>query len=203
MVEPSNLRQPDKEIDRALLARYRQDESAFTAIYERFAPELLRFIEAHLEGVLRSDADDILNETFLGLHQRRDRLQPDTSLHALLHTIAERRLADCIRTATAEKRDYRVTVYPDHWNGPGGSEALHDNGMSGHIADPKADPAIRDAKIAVDEMMPRLPPPEEQAVRLVDLDGHSVPSAAAAAKVPPSTLKGRLQRGRKRLQEMT
>ena len=46
-------RWPEKEIDKALLARYRQDESAFTAIYERFTPELLRFIESHLPGVLR------------------------------------------------------------------------------------------------------------------------------------------------------
>ena len=72
MEEPSrdlNRRErwPEKEIDKALLARYRQDESAFTAIYERFTPELLRFIESHLEGVLRSDAEDILHDTFLGL----------------------------------------------------------------------------------------------------------------------------------------
>jgi RNA polymerase sigma-70 factor (ECF subfamily) len=194
-------RWPEKEIDKALLARYRQDESAFTAIYERFTPELLRFIESHLPGVLRAEAEDILHDTFLGLCQRRNELRPDTRLGAFLHTIAERRLTDCIRAATAEKRDYRATVYPDHWNIVDGTQE-HDCRMSGQVADPKSEPAVRDAKINADEMLERLSPTEKEAVRLVYLEDHTVPSAATLVNVPDSTIKGRLQWARKHLREM-
>ena len=74
--------------------------------------------------------------------------------------------------------------------------------MSGHIADPKSDPAVRDAKIDADEMVERLPPTEKEAVRLVYLEDHTVASAATLVKVPDSTIKGRLQWARKHLREM-
>jgi len=208
MEEPRDLsRLPDKKIDKALLARYRKDASAFTAIYERFSPVLLVFITSHLEGVLRSDAEDILHETFLAFHRMRERLQAKTKLRGLLYRIADRRLTDHLRAALAQKRDLRETDHPDQWNGSGhfygGNEnQQRDNRMAGHIADPKADPTVRDAKMEVDERMAQLPATEAQAVRLVELDGHTHASAAELVKVPESTIWSRVRSGRKHLQEM-
>jgi len=66
----------------------------------------------------------------------------------------------------------------------------------------QSEPAVRDAKINADEMLERLSPTEKEAVRLVYLEDHTVPSAATLVNVPDSTIKGRLQWARKHLREM-
>jgi RNA polymerase sigma factor (sigma-70 family) len=225
----------DEEINKALLTRYQEDASAFDTIYERFHRELFVFIKRHLEGALRSETEDILQETFVALHNMRDRLQPNTKLRGLLYRIAERRLTDAIRAATAGKRHSNKTVHfsgGSHLNVSLDHRAMRNrtegsflaNGLDGHqdgragginsnyygaggwgiehISDPKADPAVRDAKLEVDEMLTTLPPTEEQAVRLVELDGHTHASAAALANVPESTIWARVRSGRRRLKAL-
>lgn len=225
----------DEEINKSLFARYQEDASAFDTIYERFHRELHIFIERHLEGSLRSETDDILQETFVSLHNMRDRLRPDTKLRGLLYRIAERRLTDAIRSATAAKRHAGKTIHSgggSHLDVPLDKRATRNrtegsflaDTFNGHrddrpdiinsnyygaggwgieqISDPKADPALRDAKLEVDEMLTALPPTEEQAVRLVELDGHTHASAAALANVPESTIWSRVRSGRQRLKEL-
>lgn len=216
-------RLPDQEIDKALFARYQEDASAFTAIYERFRPELLVFIEAHLEGVLRSDAEDILHDTFVAFYKMRDRLEPNTKLRGLLYRIAERRLNDHLRAALAQKRCVSKTEHTGHAGNAHfdthlGSRdtdceresdncpsAKRDYGSGGvgtyHISDPKSDPAVRDAKLDFDEAVARLPATEQQAVRL-ELDGHTHASAAEAANLSQSTFWSRLRSGRRHLKEL-
>ena len=97
-------RLPKEEVEKALFARYREDASVFAAIYEWFGPELLVFIKRSLEGGLRSYAEDILHETFLAFHLKRDELEPNTKLRGFLYRIAERRVNDEVRAATAQKR---------------------------------------------------------------------------------------------------
>jgi len=216
-------RLPDQEIDKVLFARYQEDASAFTAIYERFSPELLVFIEAHLEGVLRSDAEDILHDTFMAFHKMRDRLEPNTKLRGLLYRIAERRLNDHLRAALAQKRCVSKTEHTGHAGnahfdthlgshdtdrereGDNCPSAKRDYGSGGvgtyHVSDPKSDPAVRDAKLDFDEAMAKLPATEQQAVRL-ELDGHTHASAAEAANLRQSTFWSRLRSGRKHLKEL-
>jgi len=216
-------RLPDQEIDKALFARYQEDASVFTAIYERFSPELLVFIEAHLEGVLRSDAEDILHDTFMAFYKMRDRLEPNTKLRGLLYRIAERRLNDRLRAALAQKRCVSKTEHTGnagnaHFDSRLGSRdtdrdregdncpsAKRDYGTGGvgtyHISDPKSDPAVRDAKLDFDEAVARLPATEQQAV-LLELDGHTHASAAEAANLSQSTFWSRLRSGRKHLKEL-
>jgi len=225
----------DEEINKALFARYQEDASAFDTIYERFHLELHVFIERHLEGALRSETEDILQETFVAFHNMRDRLRPDTKLRGLLYRIAERRLTDAIRAATAAKRHAGKTIHfggGAHFDVPPDGRATRSrtegnffaDTLDGHrddradsinsnyygaggwgieqISDAKTDPAVRDAKLEVDEMLTTLPPTEEQAMRLVELDGHTHASAAALANVPESTIWSRVRSGRQRLKEL-
>jgi RNA polymerase sigma factor (sigma-70 family) len=216
-------RLPDQEIDKALFARYQEDASTFTAIYERFSPELLVFIEAHLEGVLRSDAEDILHDTFMAFYKMRDRLEPNTKLRGLLYRIAERRLNDRLRAALAQKRCVSKTEHTGnagnaHFDSRLGSRdtdrdregdncpsAKRDYGTGGvgtyHISDPKSDPAVRDAKLDFDEAVAKLRATEQQAVRM-ELDGHTHASAAKALNLSESTFWSRLRSGRKHLKEL-
>jgi RNA polymerase sigma factor (sigma-70 family) len=228
-------RPTDEEINKALFARYQEDASAFDTIYERFHLELFVFIKRHLEGALRSETEDILQETFVALHNMRDRLRPDTKLRGLLYRIAERRLTDAIRAATATKRHASKTIHfsgGSHFDVPLDGRATRsrtedncfadtldshrDDSANGsnfnyygtggwgieQVSDPKADPGVRDTKLEIDEMLTALPPTEEQAVRLVELDGHTHASAAALANVPESTIWSRVRSGRQRLKKL-
>jgi len=100
MEEPSrdlNRRErwPEKEIDKALLARYRQDESAFNAIYERFTP-IAPLIESHLRRLTRRRGGHLARH-LPGAMPETQRTATGHEAGAFLHTIAERRLTDCIR----------------------------------------------------------------------------------------------------------
>jgi DNA-directed RNA polymerase specialized sigma24 family protein len=173
-------RLPKEEAEKALFARYREDASAFTAIYEWFGPELLVFIKRSLEGSLRSYAEDILHETFLAFHLKRDQLEPNTKLRGLLYRIAERRVNDEVRAATTQKRHPGKSVHPageahldmrgcdpkavgydeaDAANDPGKYGSKYGAGGAGIylVTDPKNRPELRDAKIELDDAMARLP----------------------------------------------
>jgi len=218
-------RLPKEEAEKALFARYREDASAFAAIYEWFGPELLVFIKRSLEGSLRSYAEDILHETFLAFHLKRDQLEPNTKLRGLLYRIAERRVNDEVRAATTQKRHPGRSVHPtgeahldkracnpkvggydevDSANDAGKYGSKYGAGGEGIylVTDPKSRPDLRDAKIELDDAMARLPATEKQAVQLVDLDCHTHASAAEVANVPESTIWSRVRSGRKHLREL-
>ncbi len=225
-VLPKDLgRLPREEAEKALFDRYREDASAFAAIYEWFGPELLVFIKRNLEGSLRSYAEDILHETFLAFHLKRDQLEPNTKLRGLLYRIAERRVNDEVRAATTQKRHPGKSVHPtgdahldrrlcdpncggydevDTANDAGRYGSKYGAGGAGIylVTDPKNRPELRDAKIELDDAMARLPASEKQAVELVDLDCHTHASAAEVANVPESTIWSRVRSGRKHLKEL-
>ena len=51
-------------------------------------------------------------------------------------------------------------------------------------------------------MLTTLPPTEEQALRLVELNGHTQASSSALANVPESTIWSRVRIGRQRLRNL-
>jgi RNA polymerase sigma-70 factor (ECF subfamily) len=186
-------RTPDEEIEKALLIRYRQhhDDSVFREIHDHFHSELHNFIRGHLLSAFdaESDTEEILQETFLDLFCYRDQLQPATQLRAALYTIAKNNVDDHLRKAEAQKRDHHKNE---------GSRDL-DKG----IPSPKTDPAVRDRRILLRELLQKLPPTEADALRLVDLEGHTIPSAAELLGLPESTVWSRLRSGRKHLKELS
>ena len=119
-------------------------------------------------------------------------------IRPLLYQIAKARLRDAIRAAGCGKRDYHRTQRLET------DTTFTDTGrkVKAQLVDHKSDPAVVDVKIDVNEAMAKMPPTEEEAMRLVYLEEHTVPSAAAVTNTPQSTIKGRLQRGRQRLKEL-
>jgi RNA polymerase sigma factor (sigma-70 family) len=172
----------------ALLAHYRQanDEDAFKTLYDRFSPELRVFIARHVEGRLAANVDDILQQVFLELHARRQRYPHGTRVRPLLYKIAERQCNMHLRQAEARKRDYRLTCY---------LEGNQDT------SDPAADPARHELRMLVAELLDTLPSEEAEVLRLVKLEGHSVPSAAAKLGWTVTKAEWRLREAIRRLKE--
>jgi len=101
-----------------LLREYRRGNcSAFTRLYERHAPAVLRSVACRLGRHLRDlwDAEDILQEAFLAAwryvdERRFEDFETIGGFRRLLVKIALQRISDEGRRAARLKRDHRRTV---------------------------------------------------------------------------------------------
>jgi RNA polymerase sigma factor (sigma-70 family) len=170
--------------DAVLLDRFLRDrdEAAFTALVGRHGPMVLRLCRRQLGGA--HAAEDAFQATFLVLARRAAAIRRRDSLAAWLHGVACR-VAARARAAEAGRR--RGAAVPADLA----------------LADPRPDPldqlTARELFAAVDEEVGRLPEAYRLPVILCCLEGHSQEEAAALLGWSPGSVKGRLERGRKRL----
>src|ERR1700674_3215553 len=81
------------------MARYQAgDFAAATALVERIGPQLHRFFMA--QSASRSDADDLLQETWLRIHRVRHTYRPDEPVLPWFYAIARRVRIDHYRRAS-------------------------------------------------------------------------------------------------------
>src|SRR5271165_5714415 len=82
-----------------LMARYQAgDFAAATALIERSGPQLHRFFMA--QSARRSDADDLLQETWLRIHRVRHTYRPSEPVLPWLYAIARRVRVDHYRRSS-------------------------------------------------------------------------------------------------------
>jgi len=74
---------PDEELMAAYCAG---DAQAFRALFDRYAPRLLRVMQRQVRS--ESDARDLVQQTFLQLHRARHDFRQDSNLRPWLFTIA-------------------------------------------------------------------------------------------------------------------
>lgn len=131
-----------------------------------------------------ADVDDIVQHCFVKLQQHRDHLRDADRLHAWMYRTARNAVIDHYRT---HARHVMVPIDT--------------------VVEPPA-PAAESAEAqppshALARCMPRLidtlTPADQQALRLVDLEGRRQTDTASALGVSVSGVKSRVQRARKRL----
>jgi RNA polymerase sigma factor (sigma-70 family) len=177
--------QADPEIDDAkLLTRFanQNDATAFEALVIRHGPMVLRVCE-HVLGN-RHDAEDAFQATFLTLARKAISAQPTGSLSAWLHGVASR---VALGTRTAARRRQHVGLAAEQV--PGDPRP-----------DPLAEMTAREALRILEEEVQRLPEPYRLPLVLCCLHGVTQEEAARQLGWTPGSLKGRLERARKRLQ---
>ena len=169
--------------DAVLLERFRQerDESAFTALMARYGGMVLRCCR-HVLGDVH-EAEDAFQATFLILARKAHTLRQPGALPGFLHSIARRVALKARRKAAAcATKSQRVEKLPDTHN------------------DPLMQLTAREVLTVFDEEVARLPKAQRSAVLLCCLEGHTREEAAAILGCSPGSLKGHLERGRRRLQ---
>lgn len=62
-------------------------DKGFKSVFDSFYPGLLRFVKEYVKD--SQDAEDIMQNVFLILWEKRDSLKPDTNLNAYLFTLAK------------------------------------------------------------------------------------------------------------------
>lgn len=176
-------RGPSPSFDDDLRGAQAGDERAFAAIWRRFNPALLRFLQALAS---RDDADELASATWLDVTRGLPAFTGDEAgFRAWLFTIARSRTADLRRQASRRP----ATVHDDH--GLDLRESVE--------ADPADTVVVHDATDAAVALIGTLPPGQAEVLLLrivADLD------VAAVAKIigkRPGTVRVLAHRGLREL----
>jgi RNA polymerase sigma-70 factor, ECF subfamily len=154
------------------------------AAWHRFADDLYRFISRRVASP--QDAEDVLQLVFLRLTQQTEGLRSDDRVAGWLYATTRNAITDYYRSA-ARRRELPVGVLPDT-----------------DVAAGWQDEDESEANLArcLAPLIEHLPAEQAEAVRMVDVEGMTHSEAAAAVIVSVPGMKSRVQRGRRKLQEL-
>jgi RNA polymerase sigma-70 factor (ECF subfamily) len=156
------------------------DEAAHRTFLTEAAALLRAFFRARLRG-RPEDAEDLVQETLVALHTRRESYDPHYPLTAWLYAIARYRLIDFLRRA---KHRNHASL----------------DGIEVGESDPDYDAS--DAKRDVATLLDRLPEKQRTAIRMVKLEERSVKETAEATGLSESDIKISIHRGLKTLMRL-
>jgi RNA polymerase sigma-70 factor (ECF subfamily) len=156
------------------------DEEAHRAFLTEAAALLRAYFRNRLRG-RAEDAEDLVQETLVALHTRRDSYDPSYPLTAWMYAIARYRLIDFLRRA---KRRAHAS--------------LDDIEIGADDPDFEASDAKRD----VGALLDTLPEKQRTAIRLVKLEEKSVREAAVETGYSESDIKISIHRGLKALMRL-
>lgn len=154
------------------------------AAHRAFLTEAAALLRAYFRNRLRNapeDAEDLVQETLVALHTKRDTYDPVYPLTAWMYAIAKYRLIDHLRRS---KRRAHGSI----------------DGLDLGDADPQyeASDARRDIAVLLD----KLPEKQRTAIRLVKLEERSVREASSLTGLSESDIKISIHRGLKTLMRL-
>jgi len=170
----------DADIDTELIERIAlaRDPAAFAALYDRLAPRVFGLIARVLRN--RTDAEDVLQETFLQVWNQADRFDRARSVPlgwALM--IARSRATDRLRRTPAPQSDAPPEPLAD--------------------ADPVTGAMAGETAGRMAAALAGLPPEQAQLLRLAFYEGWTHERIAARLGLPLGTVKTRIRMGMARL----
>ena len=152
-------------------------------IYQEFRHALAGFIHKRVSN--EEDAQDILQDVFVKIHQNIGRLRDDTRLSAWVYQITRNVINDYYRQSR------ELDELPD---------GVIDLDMDVETA---VSPNLtHEVAQWLRPMSEQLPPKYRQAVQLVEFDGMSQREMSKHLQISISGAKSRVQRGRKQLREI-
>jgi RNA polymerase sigma-70 factor (ECF subfamily) len=162
-------------------------------IWREFYQRLRLFIARRVRD--EADAEDILQEVFLRIHDRMATLQDGGRLVAWIYQITRNAIVDYYR-APARRREIAA----------GGSTDMEEGGVLATATapepEPDADQPGREMAACLRPMIAQLPDPYREAVVQVELEGRTHREVAADLGLSLSGMKSRVQRGRHQLGTM-
>ena len=167
-----------------LKALFLQGLAGDAGAHRAFLTEAAGLLRAYFRNRLRGqaeDAEDLVQETLVALHTRRDTYDANYPLTAWMYAIARYRLIDFLRR---QKRRNHADI----------------DGLDIGEADPQYDAS--DAKRDVNVLLEKLPEKQRTAIRLVKLEEKSVREAADATGLTESDIKISIHRGLKTLMRL-
>jgi RNA polymerase sigma-70 factor, ECF subfamily len=159
-----------------LLQKFRQqEEKAFDTFYTRFAPRIFSF--AYMLTRSRTDAEDLMQETFLAAYNSAEKFQGRSNLLVWLFGITRRKFRDSKRTPTpyfSELTELNSPSLPS-----GDMSVLH--------------------RMCLQKALDTLPNAEREAFMLIAIQQCSYKEAAQLLETPVGTIKWRVFEATKKL----
>jgi len=150
----------------------RQGDDLAIHLYREHATPLLRFVLS-LNGGVRADAEDVVQETLVRAWRHADRLDPAAgSLRPWLLTVARRLVIDQHRRRQARPPE------------------VSDASLEYRPSEESVEKAL--SAMEVSELLDTLSPAHREVLMATYLRGKSVAEAAAELGVPPGTVKSRV-----------
>jgi RNA polymerase sigma-70 factor (ECF subfamily) len=174
----------EREIELRLVARLKGgDPTAFEAVYEALRPRVFSFLVRLCRR--RDVAEDLLEETWLRLVTRADRLADDTCLAAWLFTVARNLYRSWCRHRAVSSD--RLSDLAFAWTVPAAGET------------PFESVARTEMERRLEVAAARLPEKDREVLLLVGVEGLAPAEAAMVLGLSAEVVRKRLQRARERL----
>lgn len=170
------------ELKRLMRAGLAGDAAAHRAFLALAATALRAYLRSRLRGA-PDDVEDILQETLIAVHTKRDTYDPSYPVSAWIVAIAKYRLIDHVRRLKRRGVSVELDDAEPALSTEGGAEA---------------GTARRD----VARLLEKLPPKQQAAIRLVKLEDRSIREAAAETGLTESDVKISIHRGLKTLMKV-
>jgi len=162
------------------MVRYQQgDFAAATALIDRISPYLHRFFLA--KPISHADADDLLQETWLRIHQVRHTYRAGEPVLPWLYAIARHIRVDHYRKARrTAAREERLEEVPE----------------------PAALPAERGGTPGLEELLAPLPDSQREVIEMLKVAGMSLEEVARATSSSVGSVKQKAHRAYEKLREL-
>lgn len=161
--------------DQDLILRIRAgDEHAFRTFFDKHHDALKRYLLSR--GISRPEADDLVQQAFLIVWEKRGELDPNRSVRALLFRIAYTRMLNHIRDTS------RTSADPMDQE-PEGEEGQHD---------PLADLQHGELVDAVENALEQMPEKRRAVFELCFLQQFTYKEAADALDIAPKTVENHM-----------
>ena len=171
----------ETELKGLMIASLGGDERAYRELLERMSCLLRGYYKTRLTRAVRgaADAEDLVQETLMALHARRDTYDPAQPFTPWLYAIARYKLIDYYRKTRASTANVPIDDV--------GDIVVHD------------DQASTESTLDLDHLLDELPLKFRSAIRRVKLEGLSVAETAARERLSESAVKVNVHRGMKAL----
>lgn len=172
----------EAELKSLMLAGLDGDAAAHGALLRALAP-LLRAFYGHRLRDARDDVEDLVQETLIAIHTRRESYDRERPFTAWLYAVARYRMVDFFRRRRDQvSLDHLDSVLADH--GFLTAESFEEGLTAG---------------MDVDALLGTLSPKQASAIRATHVEGKTTQEAAADAGISVSDVKISVHRGLKAL----
>ena len=166
------------------------DDKRFEAEALRWLPDLARYALSLTRS--EPEADDLVQDTFLMAYQQWHQFEEGTDCRAWLFTICRHRFF------RSRQRDERQVATEDPELEALAAAAIHTGAKGAGLEDAFGRSSVLEA---VEAAIAELPPPFRDVAILVDVEDQTYETAAQILGVPLGTVRSRLFRARRILQE--
>jgi RNA polymerase sigma-70 factor (ECF subfamily) len=156
-----------------MIASLSGDAAAYRGLLQELTVQLRGFFRKRLAAALAADAEDLVQETLLALHDRRATYDSARPFTAWVHAIARYKLADHLR------RRYD-------------QPAMLEEAETIAAGD---DSERSEAELDVNRLLGAVPAGPRAWIRSVRIEGRSIAEVAAGAGLSPSAIKVGIHRG--------